>query len=267
MYEFIIRGEYPIWTDTEKSLVQHGLAQFIVENSTYNDPNPVIQEPLALVGIMRYFESREYTVAAHIEAGLKFNKGNGFENLILVAITRLLRGGDHRLKDIFQFHGEPPEWAHETAQIVVQTTSGSYSPFDIIVQEPMLPSSAHTVEAEKPGDVQRWLQHGGAGWCIPGRYMGPDLMTWVRLHTGKILLLVVQAKCHLTGNITSSAASLPADVTADAIRSLTPDEFFQSLVCEWFSPSSLASFSLHLAQKQSDPEAETGPDSCDARRD
>lgn len=54
--------------------------------------------------------------------------------------------------------------------------------------------------------------------------MGPDLMTWLRLDDGKYLLLIIQAKCHFSGN----KDTVTADVAAKAIRSLIPDNFFAS---------------------------------------
>ena len=57
--------------------------------------------------------------------------------------------------------------------------------------------------------------------------MGPDLMARLRLSDGRLLLLVIQAKCRSTGNIDT----VNADVTASAIWSLIPGAFFCSLVC------------------------------------
>jgi hypothetical protein len=225
-----------------KSLVEYGLAQFKNKGDTDNSLMPVvIKEPLALVSIMRYLESQGHTLVQHIQTDLNgAGRWAGFEKLVLVVITKLLRDGNSPLTDIFQFHGETPEWAREKAQIVVQTSSDDYKPFDIIDDESVLHSIGFACEAEGPEDVQRWLQHGGAGWCIPGNKMGPDLMAWVRLpSSGRILLLVIQAKCRLSGTNTSTSA----DITADAIGSLTPGEFFRSSVCKLFSRSSLASLS------------------------
>jgi len=73
--------------------------------------------------------------------------------------------------------------------------------------------------------VESWIKSMHTGWCIPSKNMGPDLMTWLRLSDGRLLLVIFQAKCYLTGNL----HTLAADVTADAIRSLIPARFFSNL--------------------------------------
>ncbi|CAG8719929.1 11572_t:CDS:2, partial [Acaulospora colombiana] len=82
-----------------------------------------------------------------------------------------------------------------------------------------------SLSAKGPQEVKKWIENGNAGWCIPGESMGPDLMTWLHLSNGKYLLLVIQAKCHFSGN----KDTITAEATADAIRSLIPDKFFASL--------------------------------------
>ena len=56
--------------------------------------------------------------------------------------------------------------------------------------------------------------------------MGPDLLTRVRLDDERVLLLVIHAQSHFSGN----ANTVTARYTADGIRKVTPDKFFSSLV-------------------------------------
>jgi len=97
--------------------------------------------------------------------------------------------------------------------------------FDIPNGNPVLPSAGIAYYAPDPQDVERWIKSMHTGWCIPGKNMGPDLMAWILLNDGRLLLVIFQAKCHLSGNL----HTLTADVTADAIRSLIPKRFFSNL--------------------------------------
>jgi hypothetical protein len=241
-----------MWYYERESLVEYGIARFIGGTAMTNqsmptkveepmpvkveEPMPVkVEEPLALVSIMRYFESRHLTLDGNIRARLQDNQGTAFEEAALLAITKLLRDGEE-LRNIFQFHERTPSWARCAGQIVTRTSSGDYKPFDIIDDKPVLPSTGVAFYAEYPEDVKWWLESGETGWCVPGNRMGPDLMTWLRLSNGRLLLLVIQAKCHLAGNIDT----LRASATAQAIRSLIPSGFFASLVCKPFLFSELA---------------------------
>lgn len=221
-----------MWFLERESLVEYGLARFIGNEVT-------VEEPLALVSIVRYFESRHLTLSGNIRRRLQDDKGTAFEELVLLAVTKLLRDGQ-RLKDVFQFHHQTPSWARCTARIVTRTSSGDFEGFDIVDDKPLLPSHGVAFYAKGPDDVKRWLESGQAGWCVPGTLMGPDLMAWLRLSNGKALLLVIQAKCYFTGN----KDTVSAEVTAKAIQSLIPRNFFASLVCRWLPPTTFLTFVL-----------------------
>jgi len=188
----------------------------------------VVQEPLALVSITRYFETHHgLTIDGNIEARLQDDQGTGFEEVVLLALTEPLQDGP-KLKDIFEFHCPIPKWANLTARIVTRTSTGAFENFDSIHARPKLPTIGVAFYAKNLEDIKTWLESGGADWCVPGTLMGPDLMAWVQLSNGKRLLLVIQAKCHSWGNIDT----LRAEATAGAIRSLIPKRFFAPKVCK-----------------------------------
>lgn len=206
-----------MWWYEHLQLIEYGLARFKGKRVT-------IEEPLALVSIMRFFGSRNTTLEGNIRARLQDNKGKAFEEAVLLAITTLLQN-KRPLKDVFRFHGVVPSWARRTAQLVAQGPRGSFRAFDIAAHQPMTPSDGVAFCAENPEDLKQWImgQH-EAGWCVPGERMGPGIMTWLELDGGKHLLLMVQVKCHLSGN----QDTLSAKVTADAVL---PARFFDSVVC------------------------------------
>lgn len=199
-------------------LVEYGLARFVNKQA-------VIEEPLALVSIMRYLEKQGLTVGGNIWSRFQADKGTAFEELVLLAVTKLLQDG-MRLNDVFQFHSSTPDWAYRTAQVVARNSGGSFERFDIISGQPWSPPHGIAFHAKRRKDVKQWLESGQNGWCLPGTFMGPDLMVRLRLSDTKVVLLAIQAKCHFTGN----KETVAANVTADAIQSLIPHNFFASQV-------------------------------------
>lgn len=184
-----------------------------------------MQEPLPLISIIRYFGSHRRTLDHTLHKQFQDNQGVGFEETVLLAISKLLRNGKP-LSEIFEFHPSTPGWAHSTAKIVTRTSSGDFVQFDLPDGESIAPSTGVAFHAETLDEVKNWLESGDTGWCIPGNLMGPDLMTWLRLSDGKLLLLVIQAKCYFSGNVDT----LKAEDTAKALRSLIPDNFFAATV-------------------------------------
>ena len=244
MYKYILKGNIPTWPTRLQSHIEYGLAQIKDEPGNHDlqtVPPPVqIKEPLALVSITRYLKTHENSVDEHVRDALQESldnsgKGPGFKIAIILALMRLLQDGNKTLQDILQFHGDKPSWADKTVWIVAQTSAGDFQPFSRITDNPVLPSCGVTSHARDLQTVHDWVQRGGPGWCIPGVFMGPDLLVWVRLCDEKILLLAIQATCYFTGNITT----LTLSTAIDAIRSITPCNFWQSLVCKLFSASRL----------------------------
>ena len=222
IHTFITRGEPRLRWPELQPLVRFGIARFVGDGPS---AKVTVEEPLALVSIMRHFESNFYTLEDSVRTHLQTNQGTAFEEVLLLALTRLLQR-QQPLSNLFQFPDEElPPWAQHKAQIVARNSSGEFHAFAI--ENPIQPATIFAFPAETPEEVTLWLQSGEAGWCLPGDFMGPDLMARLLLDNGKHLLLVIQAKCQSSGN----NDTLRADVAADAIRSLTPANFFRSLVC------------------------------------
>jgi hypothetical protein len=177
-------GAFPMWHDERKHLVEYGIARFMEGPIPVMAMTPVrIDEPLALVAIVCYFETQHLTLERHIRATLQSNKGKGFEQAVLLAITKLLRGGT-KLNQVLEFDEPAPEWADWTAKIVTRVSSGDYVDFAILGRDSVVPSTGLAFYAETPGAVKCWLQGAGTDWCVPGDSMGPDLMAWLRLDDG-----------------------------------------------------------------------------------
>jgi hypothetical protein len=208
MFNYVTRGQYPVWYDDYTEIVQLGPARFTGDGVT-------IDEPLALVGVMRFFDDRDITLEGDIQASLQDDKGTIFQEAVLFAITKLLQN-KRELKDIFEFQRRYPAWARRSAQVVSQVHPNDFRPFDIATSEPVTSFDGVAFCARDPEDVKQWITgRRKAGWCVPGEQMGPDMMTWLRLDDGKLLLLVVQVKRHLSDTFT--AESIPSPQTSEDI--------------------------------------------------
>jgi hypothetical protein len=234
LYTFITRGKYPMWYKDRQDLVEYGIARFMGEGQEV-----IVEELMALVGILRYFEAEGFTIDRDIRARMQSAKGSAFKEAVLLSCTRLFRVGP-RLSDIFSFEGDVPDWAHQRAHIVSQKGQ-ELEVSDIVNENLILPSPGVAYYAKNPNDVKDWIISKRSMWCIPGRYMGPDLLAWLRLDDGKLLLLI-QAKCYLEGNIDT----LVPKVTSKAIQSLNTDNFYS--VC--YSSSFLSGLADLLPEGQ-----------------
>jgi hypothetical protein len=209
-----------MWSSDHEPLVEYGVARFVGATSV----KVSVDEPLALVGILHYLEDNFHTLEGNVTTHLRSNnQGMALEEVVLLALTRLLQN-QGALKEIFAFHGQPPPWADQPAQIVARSSSGEFEAFSIVT--PSTPSSIIAFSAKTPADVTRWLKSSDKGWCIPCNAMGPDLITRVRLNDGKILVLVIQAKGYTTGNVDT----ISAGVAPGALESLDPSRYFETLV-------------------------------------
>jgi hypothetical protein len=221
IYIYMTRGVYPMWDKGFRDLVEYGIARFVGTGDEVN-----VGEPMSLVSIVRHLETRNLTLEEDIRLMMKANKGQAFEEAVLLSCTRIFGGQGARLDEVFQFYGDTPDWARQVGRIVTLGADGTFQGFNIVNTDAVIPSAGVAFYAESPRDVQHWLAAKHHGWCLPGPLMGPDLMAWLQLADGRLILLLEQCKVRLDGNIDT----VDADVTAHAIESLSPKNFYVSPV-------------------------------------
>ena len=221
VHSFFILEKPLEWSREHSALVEYGIGRFV---DRHDKIKIKIEEPLVLLALTHFFETINHTLLGDVNIHIQLNQGRAFEAIVLVTMTGLLEK-PVKLSDIVNFDGvKKPAWADDLAQIVIPQGSGGYQPFSIDMPNDL--DSAIPCSANGPVAVTGWLKTGQEGWCIPGNMMGPDLMARLRIGD-KSILMVIQAKCYSTGN---KDETLSAGVTAEAIRSLIPDNFFRSSV-------------------------------------
>jgi hypothetical protein len=214
-----------MWYSKHQKLVEHGLACFIGRIS-----NDVMAEELvAHISILCHFKKEGYTLDNNVQAHMQCAQGHALEEAILLSCTKLFQQGVH-LDQVFQFHGEMPEWAYQGALIMTQLNGGTLKVFDIPNENPVVPSADLAYFAQGSKDVEHWIKSKDAGWCLPSSYMGPNLMVWLCLDDEQLLLVLFQVKCYLNGNI----HTIPAKITVGAIQSLSPKNILSKLVLFFF---------------------------------
>jgi hypothetical protein len=110
IHKFITRGKPPTWSAERASLVECGIARFLGDPLIASGPESLrvaVEEPLALVSIMRYFERNGRTLYMNMATRSKDDRGTVFEEAVLLAMTKLLQNR-RRLGDILDFHGPLP---------------------------------------------------------------------------------------------------------------------------------------------------------------
>ena len=226
VFTFTSRGRYPGRYQTVQDLVEYGLAVF------KGDKEPgIIREPLPFYSIVSHLNKNKETLYSNILDQMLISedlttKGGAFESLVMLSITRLFQSG-RRLDEVFQFHGTTPEWAKQKARIVVRKDDGTLAAFNFMEGDPEVPSSGVACRAEHPNEIREWIESMHSGWCIPSRYMGPDLLTRMQLEDGRLLLIAAQPKAY----IDPGRKSLPTRVTVEAIQQLSPTFWFAKSVC------------------------------------
>src|SRR5687768_4285424 len=107
-----------MWYQDRQDLVEYGIARFMGDGQEVS-----VEDPMALVRIVRFLEAEGLTIDGDIRARMQSAQGSAFEEAVLLSCTRLFRTRP-RLDEIFLFHGEVPDWAHQRACIVSRTGQG-----------------------------------------------------------------------------------------------------------------------------------------------
>ncbi|KAG8818209.1 hypothetical protein FRC17_010903 [Serendipita sp. 399] len=220
----IVRGEHLVLYRPRQHLVEYGLARLIAQDASQVD------EPLALISIVRHFETHGYTLAGSIRRTLQYNKAVAFENIVLYGVTQFFQSWE-TLGSMFSFYDENCPLAGRKGRIVSRTRTGEFVGFNVVTDQPVTPSSGIATKASNIAEVTAWIENGTTGWCIPDMYMGPDLLAWIELEDGRPVLLAIQAKCY-----TSTGRHLTGDVTNKAIQSLDPGHYYADLVRRQTTP-------------------------------
>jgi hypothetical protein len=165
------------------------------------------------------------------------SRGSAYEELVVLYLRRALRY-PVPFHTIFSFHGTPPSWAGEMAQIVGRL-NGTNVAVDIIGDAPQNPGLGVVHYAANVEEVLHWIENPATAPAvlIPSHLFGPDVMLRCRsspLNSSaapREVLVMGQFKSFTDGN----KESLDAATISHALKSLQKNHWFKKTVCRLVS--------------------------------
>lgn len=144
---------------------------------------------------------------------------------------------------IFYFHGTPPSWADEMAQIIGRL-DGTDVTVDIVGETPQNPSLGVVHYAANIEEILQWIQAPATAPAIliATHLFGPDVMVRFKSYSlnpavaPRDVLAMGQCKSYTAGN----KESLDAKTLCEALESLSPDHWFKKTVRQLVSSLSSA---------------------------
>jgi hypothetical protein len=205
------------------SLVEYGIARLRVGN----DHEGQIIEPLAFLSLLNWLKKQpELNQEGILRPKLSSEGSRGYAYEEVVILYLLRRMGDKvPFSRIFDFHGTPPSWANEEAQVVGHL-SGESVPVDVLGDSPRNPSLGGVQYAKDMDGIIKWIKDPtSTAVLVPTNDFGPDVLVRCADGNGDDVILMGQAKSCLDGN----KNSLDAETMSEALDSLHPDHWFKRL--------------------------------------
>jgi hypothetical protein len=170
---------------------------------------------------MKWLETRpNVNLKANIRLrlGSQPSRGNAYEELVVLYLLRALRY-PVSFSTIFKFHGTPPSWANERAQIAGRL-DGAAVAVNVLGEAPQNPGLGLVHYAAGIEDVLRWIETPATTPLSPAVLVsnvlfGPDVM----IRSGDVLLMG-QLKSYTKGNKASLDAETISYTHFSAFRPL-----------------------------------------------
>ncbi|KAH8096747.1 hypothetical protein DFH11DRAFT_1679529 [Phellopilus nigrolimitatus] len=219
LFSYMLRGTF---IPTSQRLVEIGFSRYMngVQESI------CINEHLVILVLATWMEGKEkYSMGRFLcrELRNKSSQPMGFENTIMHYLASAFGVNGTPLTDIFDFVGLIPPWANQRVQLVAFTSvGGRYTFSPISLMDGVVPSSRIVIHARDADMVLDLIKNAqNIPFLIPDNHMGPDGLFVLRREDGTIMWAAIQDKCQ-----PSSETNLAKSVVEDAIRTITPKEFY-----------------------------------------
>lgn len=208
--------------DDEKELVKEGFARFRDDKGK----EFTIDEPIALLAAVVDFKNNQFSLGNFIKNSLRgaVNPGFRFQQLIGYYLASAFGKGPP-LYEIFDFGATVPEWAKQEVDLV--SVSWEDDRVKVFSYDHLGDRGGMLCIGKKCQgfrETQDWIKNPSTVLCFPDDYMGPDILLFIRLASGRILVMIVQVKWNTRENFTIGDQ-------ANAISTLDPDTFWNNPVC------------------------------------
>lgn len=202
------------------NFVEYGIARLRVDN----DHEGQIIEPLAFLSLLKWLKNQPGINQRNIirdRLSSESSRGSAYEEVVILFLLRRM-GDKVPFSHIFDFHGTPPSWANEEAQVVGHL-SGKFVPVDVLGDRPRNPSLGGVQYAKDMDGIIKWFENRtSTAVLVPTTDFGPDVLVRCGDVNGDVILMG-QAKSYLHGN----KNFLDAETMRKALESLHPDHWFK----------------------------------------
>lgn len=222
----LTRGKTPTFGPVSLKFVEYGLARLREDLGGHHGQ---IIEPLAFLSLMRWLQyppisdtQPANSLITNIQSRLASppSRGYALEEVVILYLLRTLRI-PVPFNTVFKFHGTPPSWADNMAQISGRL-EGKPVPVSILEGKPQNPGLCAVQYGDTIQDILNWVNNwnNAVAVLVPCTSFGPDIMVWC----GKVLLMG-QVKSYLKGNADNT---LGAEPMSKALESLQEDHWFEN---------------------------------------
>jgi hypothetical protein len=223
VWRYLLQGKPIILQSEQSKWVEGGFARFISQGETC-----VADEPLVMMAAANqllqngYFETtaREGLDTTHPSVA-----GLNYEVYLAVYLLGAF-SGSVSLEEIFKFPGVAPEWARAKGVKLVTPVPGSgegnWSQVNWSAPPQVPPTTRLGLQADDCPQVVEWFKRPSTTVLFPDKFMGPDLVCFLRLPDGKVICVVLQAKVSTEG--------LPQSKMKQAVDTTDSKKFYTRVV-------------------------------------
>jgi hypothetical protein len=194
----VLRRQYTSLDNDEKEWVEFGFARF---PDPQKSDQALVDEPLIILAATYHLNTcSSMGLSDRVLNGLGQAKGRGttFEEFVAVYLARAF-GPDVSLSHVFDFGEDAPSWASlKGVKFVAFSSNGDHH----IVDHALGPSSALSCDLANAEETVKWFRKPYTMMCFPDKFLGPDLVFFIRLSNGMVLCVLVQAKFRSVSHLT-----------------------------------------------------------------
>ena len=195
----------------------------------HKDRTTVIDEPLAILAAREWLDWTPQVSAVrylHRHIDKHASRQNGFEAYLVFYLRHVFKTAT-ALDNVFTFRDDSAQhpdlaWQHEEFELVTVVGLANITDLQISAFAPSPGSTPNVgLSTEDDDQVVEWISTNSERYtfCFPSTSFGPNLLFFVRSKSGKILLVVIQAKSH---------TKVEKQTLIERIRSVTPAWFWKS---------------------------------------
>lgn len=189
----------------------------------------VIDEPLAILAARKWLDwTSQVSVVRYLHRHIAKHppRQNGFKTYLAFYLRHVFKTAT-ALDNVFAFRDDSTQrpdlaWQHEEFELVTVVGLANTTDPQISALTPTSGSSPNVgLRTESDDQVVEWISTNSERYtfCFPSESFGPDLLFFVQSKSGKVILVVIQAKHY---------KKVEKQTLIEGIRSVTPAWFWKT---------------------------------------